>query len=797
MRTIMSRFIVTVGVVVAALAFASSASAETTGPEWKILSVANPTNFKPGDRSGDDAIVVTAVNVGGASTGCTAEQIAAEPRPVFSPLRPCPAGSPVVSPVTISDTVPSGMTAVEVYGDDAYQDPIGELAEGTVESFFGEDNGPPAGLACTLSSRTPSCTTGEPVSPGDTLVVTIRVHVETEVQGLGEVNRASVAGGGAVGVSVSDPVTVSSTPAGYGLAGGGVLSAVSSTQAGGHPNFTAEFFLNTISQEPIPGTEGAFVESVSPPKDVDLDLPRGLLGTTVGVARCSMADVVDSSECPRNTMVGVATVMVGPAAGGKPRVILTTPVYNIAPAPGEPLAFAFEALFFPVRIDASLLSDGEFNARVSATGLTGAASVTMTSITIWGDPAEHSGAGPDTAAKTVEGNQFLRPEGHRSASLPEFTFGGPGTEEVEISQRILETVDQRRQALLTNATQCSESLTDVLETDSWEAPGEFKGAGTAETGLGTPTGCGQLSFKPEVSMLPDTLEAGAPAGYAFHLSVPQNSEAEGLATPHVKRVVVTLPLGTVVSPSVSDGLGDCTTEQFFGPADERGQARPATLGDCPRDSQVGTVRVKTPNLEEQLTGEVYLGAPECTGVGGVCTPQDASDGKMIRLFQQFVGEGEDGVVVKLEGTGSINQQTGQLTFTFNEAPQLPFSELKLTLAGGERASLANPRSCGTVTTTADLTPWSTPFTPDATPTSSFDVDENCFGAQFNPTFTAGTVNNQAGEASTFTLAFGRSDEDELLNGLQLKLPPGFWGPSRRSRCAGNHRPGKAPAARGA
>ena len=71
---------------------------------------------------------------------------------------------------------------------------------------------------------------------------------------------------------------------------------------------------------------------------------------------------------------------------------------------------------------------------------------------------------------------------------------------------------------------------------------------------------------------------------------------------------------------------------------------------------------------------------------------------MIRLFLQFVSEGEGGIVVKLEGTGQINQQTGQLTFTFDETPQLPFSELKLTLTGGERAALANPRSCGTVST---------------------------------------------------------------------------------------------------
>jgi hypothetical protein len=253
------------------------------------------------------------------------------------------------------------------------------------------------------------------------------------------------------------------------------------------------------------------------------------------------------------------------------------------------------------------------------------------------------------------------------------------------------------------------------------------------------------------------------------LRVPQDTEPEALATPDVKRTVVTLPLGTVISPSAADGLGDCSNEQFFGPGPR--EAEPAKAGECPRDAQIGTVRVKTPALEEPLTGEVYLGSPLCDP----CTPQDASDGRMIRLLLQFVSEGEGGIVVKLEGTGQINQQTGQLTFTFNDTPQLPFSEFKLTLTGGERAALANPRSCGTVSTDVDLTPWSTPYTPDASPTSSFDVDENCFGPQFNPSFTAGTTNNQAGETSPFTLSFGRSDSDEFLNGLQMKLPPGLLG----------------------
>jgi hypothetical protein len=289
-------------------------------------------------------------------------------------------------------------------------------------------------------------------------------------------------------------------------------------------------------------------------------------------------------------------------------------------------------------------------------------------------------------------------------------------------------------------------------------------------------------------MLPDTLEAGAPAGYSFDLHVPQNTEPEGLATPDVKRTSVTLPLGTVISPSAADGLGDCTNEQFFGSGPR--EQRPATPANCPRDSQVGTVRVKTPALEERLEGDVYLGTPECTGVDGTCTPADAADGKMIHLYAQFESEGEDGIVIKLEGKGQINQQTGQITTVFANTPQLPFSQLELTLQGGERATLANPRTCGTATTTAELEPWSAPYTPDATPTSSFDVNENCFGPQFNPSFSAGTTSNQAGGFSPFTLSLGRGDDDQLLNGIQLQMPPGLLGMLSKVKLCGEPQAGE-------
>jgi hypothetical protein len=693
---------------VSVMAVSVSPASAVEGPVWKVLAVSNPTIFKPNSAPEADLVVVTVINVGGSSTDG--------------------------SPVTISDSLPVGLAATEIVGDDTYKK--------AVSSLFKEKLGG-GNMACS-SSPVLSCTDSNQVDPGDTLVVTIPVNVGS-VFASSVTNVASVSGGGAASVSVSTPVTIGSSSPAYGVAEGGWLAASSSSQAGAHANTTTAFFLNTINPNEAPAGSGDVkgVVPVGSPKDVGADLPPGLVGTAVGMPRCTMEAVVNEAHCSRDTMVGTATLIAQTELG---RTTLTLPIFNIAPAPGEPAAFAFNAVFFPVRLDTSVLSDGDYGVRVTGPDLTQGAGAIFSSITIWGVPADHDGPGPDFTAHTDNEKQKNW-----------VSFGGPAE-------------GRTRVPFLTNPSQCSTPLEATLSTDSWEAPGPGVFA-EATTSMGRATGCDQLSFGASISMLPDTLQAGAPAGYSLNLDVPQSTDPDGLGTPNVKRVVTTLPLGTVISPSAADGLEACTDEQFFGPADERGQARPATPGACPRESQVGTVRIKAPALEEPLTGEVYLAAPLCDP----CSPQDAQDGHMIRLFVQVVGEGEDGIVVKLEGTGEINQQTGQITTTFDENPQLPFSDFQLSLGGGERATLANPRTCGAATTTMDLTPWSTPYTPDVTPTSTFDVDENCFGPQFAPSFTAGTTSNQAGGFSPFTLAFGRSDSDEFLNGVQVQMPPGLLG----------------------
>ena len=74
---------------------------------------------------------------------------------------------------------------------------------------------------------------------------------------------------------------------------------------------------------------------------------------------------------------------------------------------------------------------------------------------------------------------------------------------------------------------------------------------------------------------------------------------------------------------------------------------------------------------------------------------------MFRLFLIATG---DNVTIKLTGLVNPNPTTGQLTTVFANNPQLPFSELNLSLFGGPLAALANPETCGTFTTTSDIAP---------------------------------------------------------------------------------------------
>ncbi len=643
-------------------------------------------------------------------------QFAGEVRVVATNIGGAPTNG---SLVTLTDALPPGVVAKSVTGGDVW----------AVAGF-------PFGMSC-AAPPTVSCTYSGTTLPGDQLAVDIEVEVSgSAAEQL--VNQVEVSGGGATSSSAGLPLTVSNTPAGFGVQPDSVIAAVSSTQAGAHPSVTTAFAMNT-SEENVDAAK---------PRDIRFDLPPGLVGQVTGMPRCTMAAVEKQrfsqggKVCPSDTMVGMAVVQYEVARSPAADILtFVTPVYNIAPAPGEPVAFGFETSYLPVRLDTSVLSNGDYGVRVTAPALSGVANVLSNSVTIWGVPAEYNGSGPDFDYFT--------------AFTEGWSFGGSGAGSGEPVV-----------PLLTNPQRCGSALTAVMETDSWEHPNQF--VSSEALPMGTLEGCNELRFEPSFSMLPDTLEAGRPAGYSFNLRVPQHNEVGTPATPTVKSVKLTLPQGTVINPSAAWGLKACSDVQFYG-ADHPSQeaAQPA---ECPRESQVGKVTIKTPALEEALEGQVYLAQPECDP----CTAQDAAGGKMVRLFVNVVGNGEAGIVIKLEGRGMINQETGQITTVFEEDPQLPFSEFDLKLTGGERAVLANPRTCGSVSSSLQMSSWDEAL-PASNLESAFEVNQNCFGAQFNPSFAAGMPNIQAGSHGEFTLAFGRSDHDQFLKQITLHMPPGLLG----------------------
>jgi hypothetical protein len=626
-------------------------------------------------------------------------------------------------PITLSDALPPSVSGSVVTGYDAY-------ASG---SAFAGSGG--AEMTCSPAPvTTASCEYAGAVDAGDSLVMTVTLDAGG-ASGMPAMlaNSATVSGGGASEASDPAPLVVDASPAPFGPAPGAVHTDLSNDSAGGHANVNTAFTLSTSDANGVAANA----------KDIRLDLPRGLVASAVDLPQCTMHQVLEGfknpNACPSDTMVGTAMVTLGTGEAGPrggPETVIV-PVYNIAPAPGEPFALAFDGVLLPVRMDTSILSNGDFSARVTVSGLSEAAVFLSAVVTIWGVPADHSGPGAN-GEHTLFGQEF----------------GGPNGGETRVP-------------LLTNPQQCAEALSGEMSADSWSRPGVFEPAGVLS--VAQMTSCDQLSFEPSISMIPDTFQAGAPAGYTLDMKVPQDASPDGVATPDVRGVQLMLPPGTVLSPSGAAGLTACSDEQFFGRS--HGTQEPAAPAACPRESQIGVAEVRTPTLPLPLRGSLFVGQPECEP----CTPEDAASGRLLHLLLEVRGEGESAIVVKLAGTGSIDQQTGQITVRFDNDPQLPLSELRLSLGGGERATLSNPRACGAVRTTGLLTPWSAPETTDAAPFSEFQIEEGCFGPQFTPSFLAGIGNIQAGSYGALTVSFGRGDSDQYLSRLEMRLPRGLLG----------------------
>ena len=249
-----------------------------------------------------------------------------------------------------------------------------------------------------------------------------------------------------------------------------------------------------------------------------------------------------------------------------------------------------------------------------------------------------------------------------------------------------------------------------------------------------------------------------------------------------------LPAGLSISPSSATGLVGCS-DQADDPAGDQVHLDTVNPVTCPDASKIGTVTTTTPLVAahdpvtdaitgaETIGGDIYLIKPH----PGDFSPNGDQDG-IFRLLIQIESP-RFGINFKLPGIARADKQTGQLTATFTENPQLPASTLHINFKSGPRAPLATPITCGLYESSADLTPWGTPEVPNAQRTASFDRRlgrQRRRPARRRPRIAPsprpsppGTESAAAGAHSPFVLKVSRQDGQQELRSLDVTLPKGF------------------------
>ncbi len=662
-------------------------------------------------------------------------------------------GAAAEGPIVLKEQLPAGFSVTRHRFFVRPQFSFGEFGENQLPAAElpgsdCEEEGEPVLVTCTFPGA---------LALDEALVLRLFVTVAEGAPG-GQPATTSVSGPDSPEAAVSEPLEVGFAPLSFGpsslvtyIAG---AKGAPETQAGGHPYelSTRLDFKNVVRVGPKGFLQLTSVHDV---KDILVDLPMGLLGDAQAAEKCKFSQLETFVHCPPGSKVGQVNTQPESLTSAN------TAIFNMVPEHGAAAEFGFvDALNSTHAIYASVAPTAAGYVLRAVTREIPQIPLTNATATFFGDPTSRDGTGSSPVA------------------------------------------------MFTNPSDCSrEPLISTVRMDSWQEPGPYASNATpqgepevnganwvsmtsklpegvsvrpAPAGI---TGCDQLHFDPSAFTFgPEGghSQADEPAGYESVLRIPQNETPGTLATPPLKTAVVTLPPGVAVSPSAADGLVGCQESGSEGMNFES-----AGAGHCPAASKVGKVEVVTPVLEEPLTGSVFVAQPKCGGPGQPqCSEEMAETGGVFAIYIEVENENR-GIHVKLKGKVEVGgngqySQThglvpGQIRTSFIKTPQVAvFSELRLKFNSGPRAPLANPQTCGTFTTNANLEPWSAPESgPNAIEQPSFNITgcEN----KFVPAFSAGTVNNQAGGYSAFTTTFSRQDREQDLSGVTVNMPEGLLG----------------------
>jgi hypothetical protein len=515
------------------------------------------------------------------------------------------------------------------------------------------------------------------------------------------------------------------------------------TEAGSHPvgvSFDVDFALAGGG----PFTQGDL-------RTLSVELPPGLIERPAALSRCSGEDFhaprqspweesLSGESCPDKAQVGIVTVRSS-RGGGSTR---TFGLFNLSPPPGAPSELGFNAYGTPVTVVPSIRqADGEYGITLQMRNVSQLLDITGLTVTVWGVPWS-------VIHNAQRGNCLNELE--PAFGWAKCSVGPPDLPE------------SKPRAYLTLPTYCEVGLSFKAVAEAWQQSGPLPSR--AAVGAEPLQGCSALEFEPRAAAQLSDPKASSPSGYAFDIVVDTSGflEPKTLAPTPVRTAVVALPEGVTINPSVGAGLGVCTSARY----EAETVSSPPGAG-CPEESKIGDFRVKSPILNGEIDGSIFLAAP-----------RDNPFGSLLAVY--LVAKASDrGILVKVAGRLDADPVTGRLTATFDKLPQLPYSDLRIHFREGQRSPLATPAACGPISTEAYLTPWRDPDlvrheSLPATIATGLGGGPCPRGlAPFAPQAKGGTLNSRAGAYSPFFLHLTRKVTEQEIVSYSAQLPPGLLG----------------------
>jgi hypothetical protein len=709
----------------AALGPALAAAAPTAKPAWALTLTPTPGAFPPGAPS---EYLVSATNIGALQSS----------------------GETVIE-VTLPPTVT----------------PLKAIA--SANSDPGSSKEKPD---CKITTQGLLCKTTATVHPGFSLLAVFSLEVPPGLAGEEIEAKASISGGAANPLQTSVLTPVQSEPLPFGFLPGSTAhlseeDGSADLLAGSHPyQATIRFGFPT---ESIAGQ----LTGAGHPRDIALDLPRGLIGNpAASPVLCTEAELTSqlTPGCPDASQIGVVdlTTLLGEGGGKGGGTVFASKLYDMVPPPGAPAEVAFDAAEAGIFIHflGAVRSDSNYAIETYTHDL-----LALTIHPIFGAQTQLWGA------PLASAHEFIRGNCRRVGGTCPIKDPPP-----------IET------AFLTAPGDCpGQAPLYEAFADSWEEPGQVRQTefeGTDLEGHLTPTeDCEALEFEPSFQSRPTTNLTDSPSGLDFKLHLPQRTELKAPAKAALKDAVVTFPAGMAANPSQASGLEACSETQigFEGKAGETSFSRAPQ--SCPDAAKLGTVEVSSPvlvrrdekhevevdpqsgkALPEALHGAIYLAQPFANPFG-----------TLVATYL-VVEDEKTGIIAKLGGEGQLDPQSGQITVSFRENPELPIEDIEVKLFGGSRGALVTPPTCGDHTTNAEFTPWSAPEGESEFPTNAFQLSAAPGGgpcpageaAMPNaPALRAGTLTPAAGKYSPLFFKLSREDGSQRMARIDATLPTGL------------------------